>query len=466
MKVESTLLENHEAKLVVWVEDEQFEQAKRQAARKISKDISIPGFRPGKAPYEIVLRTVGEKAIVQEAMDALLDEIYPQALQEARLEPAAPGHLINFTLTPEVTFTFHVVLEPEVTLPEDYRQLRIPYEPPTVSEEELQEALFSLQLDNALLERVERPIEEGDAVHLRILTPDGATRTVNLYLSLEHQNNEADKKLAEALLGRKAGDEFDFIVTPAEKPELAKEETWHIVIEGVSKATLPTLEEVAGQMSLTLEQMTEDFRRVLERNKREKYDQEYLEEVIKALRERSRLVYSPQLLEEHVKQALEETKETLASSNIDWKSYLSTLGLSEEEYIEKILRPRVKEELEIRLLINKIWEQEQLSLEPEEVMDELTNELEKLRRNGVDVRKLTKRRENTSWLFNRATRQASNAKVFRFLMDLASGELERREQEAAQQASALQEPATAGESAPSAIEAQPEAAKEQQAVQE
>lgn len=466
MKVESTLLENHEAKLVVWVENEQFEQAKRQAARKISKDISIPGFRPGKAPYEVVLRTVGEKAIIQEAMDALLDEIYPQALQEAQLEPAAPGHLINFTLTPEVTFTFHVVLEPEVTLPEDYRQLRIPYEPPTVSEEELQEALFLLQLDDALLEKVERPIEEGDAAHLRILAPDGTTRTVSLYVSLEHQNDGANKRLKESLLGRKAGDEFDFIVTPAEKPELSEEETWHIVIEEVSKATLPTLEEVAGQMSLTVEQMTEDLRRFIEKNRREEYDQKYLEEVIKALRERSRLVYSPQLLEESVEQALEDTKQALDSSGIDWKSYLSTLGLSEEEYIEKILRPHLKEELEIRLLISKIWEQEQFSLEGEEVIDRLANEMIRLKQSGVNIHKLTKKVDVASLLFNRATRQVSEAKVFRFLIDLASGELERREQEAAQQASAPQEPATAVESAPSATEAQPEAAEEQQAVQE
>ncbi len=466
MKVESTLLENREAKLVIRVETEEFEKAKRQAAHKISKDISIPGFRPGKAPYEVVLRTVGEKAIIEQALDTFLDEIYPQALQEAQLEPAAPGHLINFTLTPEVTFTFHVVLQPEVVLPEDYRQLRIPYEPPTVSEEELQEELFSLQLDNALLEAVERPIDEGDAVNLRILTPDGAARTVNLYISLEHQNDEADKKLKESLLGRKAGDAFDFIVTPAEKPEITEEETWHIVIEGVSKVTLPTLEEVAGQMHLTVEQMTEDLRRFLERSKQEAYDQKYVGEVLKALRERSRLVYSPQLLEESVQEVLESTKQALARSGMGWKFHLSTLGLSEEEYIEKRLRPRVKEELEISLLTSKIWEQEQLSLEQEEVMDELSNELERLRQRGVDIRKLTRKRENASLLFNRAIHQASDAKVFRFLIDLASGELERREQEAAQQASAPQEPATAGESAPSATEAQPEAAEEQQAVQE
>lgn len=465
MKVESTILENHEAQLVVWIENEQFDQAKRRAARKISKEISIPGFRPGKAPYEIVLRMVGEKAIIQEALDLLLDEVYPQALQEAKIEPGAPGRLTDFTLSPEVKFTFNVPLEPEVVLPEDYRQLRIPYEPPKVSEEELQDELFRLQLDNAMLETVDRPIEEGDVAHLRISSSDGQTNTISLYVSPQRQNNKAEKKLAESLLGRKAGEEFDLTVTPEENPDLSTEQTWHIAIERISKATLPTLEELAGQMSLTAEQMTEQLREFLERSRREDYDQKYADEVLKTLLERSRFVYSPQLLDERVEKALEDVRQALAANRMDWNSYLSMQGLSEEEYIENKLRPRVKQEFENSLLVGEIWQREQLLLEQEEVLEELNSELERLRLTGIDVRKFARHKENSSMLFDRAVQRASAGKIFRFLIDLASGELERREQEAAQ-ASARPEPATADESIPSATEPQPEAAEEPQAAQE
>ena len=76
MKIEKTIEDNHEAKLVVEVEPEQMETYKRRAARKISERGKIPGFRPGKAPYEMIVRNYGEQAILEQAVDNFVDAEY------------------------------------------------------------------------------------------------------------------------------------------------------------------------------------------------------------------------------------------------------------------------------------------------------------------------------------------------------------------------------------------------------
>ena len=86
MKIEKELLDDHQIKLNVEVDADPFEKAKRQAARKIAKRVKIAGFRPGKAPYNVIVRNVGEGAIVEEAMDFLIDDIYPKVIEEAILK--------------------------------------------------------------------------------------------------------------------------------------------------------------------------------------------------------------------------------------------------------------------------------------------------------------------------------------------------------------------------------------------
>jgi hypothetical protein len=81
LKIETQPRDDHQVTLTVEIEAEQMEGAKHRAARKISERKSIPGFRPGKAPYVVVVRSFGEAAISEEAVDLLLEEVYPKALE-------------------------------------------------------------------------------------------------------------------------------------------------------------------------------------------------------------------------------------------------------------------------------------------------------------------------------------------------------------------------------------------------
>ena len=107
LKLETVALDDQQTKLIAEFDTETLEKYKRQAARKISRNQKIPGFRPGKAPYDLVRRMIGEDALQQEAVELMLDEVYPQVLKEANLTPSGPGKLEEIVKMDPPTFCLY-----------------------------------------------------------------------------------------------------------------------------------------------------------------------------------------------------------------------------------------------------------------------------------------------------------------------------------------------------------------------
>ncbi|MFN2234752.1 MAG: trigger factor family protein, partial [Anaerolineales bacterium] len=95
MKIETQYLDDHQAKLIVEIDSDQMESMKRRAAKKIARQVKIPGFRPGKAPYAVIARQIGEAAILDEAIEILVNDVYPKIIDEAGINPYGPGSLEN-----------------------------------------------------------------------------------------------------------------------------------------------------------------------------------------------------------------------------------------------------------------------------------------------------------------------------------------------------------------------------------
>jgi trigger factor len=105
----------------------------------LSRKTKIPGFRPGKAPYNVVERTIGEGVILENALDILIEEIYPDVIKEAGINPYGPGALKNMPSLDPPTFEFVIPLDAEVQLG-DYRQIRL-YELKVISDKDVEGVL-------------------------------------------------------------------------------------------------------------------------------------------------------------------------------------------------------------------------------------------------------------------------------------------------------------------------------------
>ncbi|TLM97619.1 hypothetical protein FDZ73_24740, partial [bacterium] len=164
MKIETQPREDHQVKIIAEFDAETKEGFMRRAARKISQETKIPGFRPGKAPYDIVRRMYGDGAIEQQAVELLIDDQYSKVLDEAGVKPGAPGSLDEVISTEPLKLSFIVPLAPEVALG-DYNAIRQNYEAPAVSDDQVTEYLHRLQTSYATAEPVERAAEKGDLVY-------------------------------------------------------------------------------------------------------------------------------------------------------------------------------------------------------------------------------------------------------------------------------------------------------------
>ena len=173
MKLTTLPLEDHQVKLTVEVEPKPFEDAKQRAARKLARQVKIPGFRPGKAPYPVIVRHLGEAAILEEAIEILVDDIYPQAIKEAEIVPYGPGALEKIVQMDPPVFEFVVPLKAVVEVG-DYLSIRLPYDLPEITDDKVEEIITSLQDRQALIEPVERPAHEGDLLRVQVeIAADG-----------------------------------------------------------------------------------------------------------------------------------------------------------------------------------------------------------------------------------------------------------------------------------------------------
>ena len=168
MKIEKQNLENHEVQLDVTVESEEFAPYMDKASKKIARSQRIPGFRPGKAPANVIRKMFGEMAVAQEAFDMFLEEKYGALLEEAGVEPGAMGSLKSIdALLPEPKFSLTVPLKATVNLGE-YREVREDFVEEPVTDEEIEKALKELKEPYASQEPYNGEIEDGALVFVMI----------------------------------------------------------------------------------------------------------------------------------------------------------------------------------------------------------------------------------------------------------------------------------------------------------
>jgi trigger factor len=412
LKIETETLDNHQVKLVVEADPDQLEVAKRKAARQIAKRIKIPGFRPGKAPYNVIERQVGEEAILDDAIEQLAQDLYPQALDEAGIKPYGPGTLEKIPSTDPPQFEFMVPLQAEVELG-DYQSIRIPYEPDDVSEDEIEQTLKNIQDQQAVVEQVERSAEESDLVRIvlsgeRLDPEEGQDPTLirerTLPVIIEPEDADTTNEwpfpgFSRELLGTSAdGEKIIEHVFSDDSPYESLRGTkarFNIKVEQVSSRTLPDLDdEFAISVSDfdTIEEFNNEVREELEASHKESYNREYDEQVIQQIIDQSSLKYPPQMVDHELEHLIADLEGRLAQQGLDLDTYLKINQQTEEE-LKAEMRETAEARLRRSLVIFELARKEDIQVPENEVQTETINTLDALSRSipQDELRKLTSR---------------------------------------------------------------------------
>lgn len=249
MGVTTERLEGSLVQLDIEVDQERLDGAMSKAVNRISQQVKIPGFRPGKAPRNIVERHVGSGAILQEALDKLVPDIYQEAVEAESIDVIDQPE-IELTSTEPLVVRATVPVRPEVDLG-DYDAIRAPKPEVDVSDEEREGALTELRRRFAVLEPVDRAIEWGDTVRADVKVDiegeaDGHEEA-DAEFALREDGMVLLPGFAEALIGRERGGPQEFSATLPEEdlPEnlAGKEASYVVTIHEVKQETLPDVDD-------------------------------------------------------------------------------------------------------------------------------------------------------------------------------------------------------------------------------
>lgn len=400
MNIEKTFTDDHQVKLLVTIDQERLDAAKQRAARALAQKTKIPGFRPGKAPYAVILRTLGEPSILQEAVDKILEKDYADIIKEAEISAYGPGSLDNIVSMDPLKLEFTVPLEAEVTLG-DYKGLRFPYELDPISDERVDEFIESLLDRSATLEPVNRPAQEGDVVFLSlgadrknpaedqssVLIKDRSTQITIKPNSGDRSNEWPYPGFSQILLGVKAGDEatYEYTYTDDSSLESLKgtDAIFRYRIEEVKERHVPSLDDefakTMGEFE-TVDAMRTEIRKGLEEQARMDYDKEFDNKIFDALIPQSVIKYPPQMLDNEIDLFKHQLEHRLEDQGLDMGTYLKSRQMDETGLIEE-LRPNAESRLRRSLILFEVAKAENITVDENEVQAEAIQTINEINRN-------------------------------------------------------------------------------------
>ena len=380
LKIDTQPQDNCTLALTVEVDDDRVQPALKAAARRLAKQLRFPGFRPGKAPYETVLRQVGEGALYNEALESLGQEVYQEALEQAKIEAFAPAELEHVDLKPMV-LKFVVPLRPEVELG-DYRgTLRVDYTAPDVTDEAVQESLEHLREHQSELTPVERPAQLGDVVTLdaKGYLNDGENPSdflladKDVALLLDEAADWPMPGFAPEVVGLSAGEEkkFDLTFPEAYPNESLKGQVAHfeVTVKEVKQRALPEWsDELAKSFGdyESLDDLRAKVRADLLAQAEHSSGHEYSDKVVNELAEQAQVKYPPVVLEQELDEYLEDLDRRLREQRLTLDDYLKIQGKSKEEFREEV-RPQAEKRLKRTLVLGKVVDLEGLTVEGDEI---------------------------------------------------------------------------------------------------
>jgi len=382
MEVTVTPAPRSSLKVRVEVPPERLDSAISEAVRHLSQRTKIPGFRPGKAPRGVIEAVVGKDAVLEEAMDHLVQRAYREAMVEKEILPLTQAD-VNVEQGIEgrpVIFTATVQVRPEVKLG-DYRGFNFKPEIDTIDADKVQKVLDELRDQNASLSPVEdRGAKNGDYAVIgykgtRDGTPfdGGSAERMPLILGEERliPGFEAN------LLGLRPAETAGFDITfPDDYPEASlagKPVRFDVELKELREKVLPPEDDdfarSIGQFE-DLANLRSEIKARLERNALDRARHEFADKIIEYATANATLELPDVLVDQEVEIMHDELRSSLARQGVDEAAYLKATEKSEAD-LHADFRPRAEKRVKVLLVLSKIAEDEGLEIADRDVEAEV-----------------------------------------------------------------------------------------------
>ena len=397
MSVKVETLEKNMAKLVIEVSAEEFEKALQAAYNKNKSKISIPGFRKGKVPRQMVEKMYGPSFFYEDAANMLIPVEYDKAAAECGLEIVSRPviDVEQIEKGKAFIFTAEVAVKPEVTLGE-YKGIEVAKAEVEVTEEEVAAELEKEREKNARTISVEdRAVENGDMIMLDFegfvngVAFDGG-KGENYPLTIG--SNAFIPGFEDQLVGAKIGEEVEVNVTFPEEYQ-AKElagcpAVFKCKVNEIKVKELPELDDdFAQDVSKfdTLAEYKEDIQAKLVANKADAAKRAKEDAVIEKIIENATMEIPEAMIDTQARQLVDEFAQRVQSQGLSFEQYLQFTGMNLDAALEQ-MKPNAVKRIQSRLVLEAVVKAENIEVSDEDVKAEIAKMAEAYK---MDVEKLT-----------------------------------------------------------------------------
>ena len=373
--------ENNVAEFDMQFSAEEFEKKVNSVYLANKSKYTVDGFRKGKAPRKVLEAKFGKGIFYEDAMNEMIADAYPEAVGELSLRPVARPHVEvkSFEEGKDLTIGIKVAVRPEFT-PGKYKGVEIDKIEYTITDEDVQKELESLQERNSRAVSVERPAKEGDTLKIDYegfcgeeQFEGGTAEDQNLTLG----SNTFIPGFEDQLIGANVGDKVDVKVTfPQEyhAENLAgKDAVFHVTVKEIKETEKPVLDdEFAKDVSEfdTLEELKADLRAKLEKDSANKVEYDTKNAIIEKIYEATEIDIPDDMVENQVMEMMDELDMQLKYQGITVADYLKYMGKTPEQFKEEI-RPDAYKKMKTRLIIDEIANLENIEASQEEIDAEI-----------------------------------------------------------------------------------------------
>ena len=388
-------LDKSKVALTIEADAAAFEAAINKAYLKQRGKISVPGFRPGKAPRKMIESMYGAEVFYEEAVNILLPDAYEDAVKEQELKVVGyPQVELESCGKDGVVFKCTVAVYPEVTLGQ-YKGLEAPKAEVNVTDEDVDNRLNEMADRNSRLVSVEREIQKGDTADIDF---DGFDNGVAFdggkgeNFDLEIGSGSFVPGFEDQLVGMKAGEEKDIDITFPEDyhKELAgKAVVFHVKLNKVTETIVPEQDdEFAKDVSEfdTLDELKADIKKKMTDERTTAAQHAFEDVLMTKVAEGIKADIPDEMIEMQAHQMLEGFKQQLASQGIPFDQYTKMTGMNEEQIIMDAKEPAANQ-VRMDLAIRAIIKAEGLEVSDEEVENEMKTVAEKY---GMDLETVKK----------------------------------------------------------------------------
>lgn len=389
LKITTEPRERRQLGMSIEVDPARVQRELRKAAQKIASDYRIPGFRKGKAPFQVIVQQVGLPNLYSQFMDDLGQELYKAAIEQEGITPYATATLEDVDLEP-MTYKLLVPLDPEVDLG-DYRSLRVEADAVTVDEADVEARLERYRSEHAGWTELARPSAYGDMMNINVrsvLIPaegevadsEHGGETVVLDetdwdVTPDQENPMEPPGFDEALLGMMPGEEKEFVLSwpdDSQSVYAGRQARFHVKLNKIQAYQIPELNDEFAQLVgpdfNTLEDLKANIRQSLSEEAKSSGDAVYADKVLSALVEQSTLNYPPVVVEDQIDTMVQQFENQLRQLNINsLEDYLQRVGGGTVEEYRERLRPEAQKLAEQNLVLSELLRLEKLQVSDEDI---------------------------------------------------------------------------------------------------